>query len=98
VLIPITDRNVEYANSVASKLNEAGVRVTVDDGKARMGAKIAANRERQIPYLLIVGDRDAAAGNVSVRLRTDEDLGAMPVDEFVKLATGVIDSKSLELK
>ncbi len=52
-----------------------------------MGAKIAANRERQIPYLLIVGDRDAAAGNVSVRLRTDEDLGAMPVDDFVKLAT-----------
>jgi threonyl-tRNA synthetase len=74
------------------------MRVEVDAGKARMGAKIAANRERNIPYLLIVGDRDAAAGNVSVRLRSDEDLGAMPIDDFVKLASDVIVSKSLELK
>jgi threonyl-tRNA synthetase len=98
ILIPVTDGNVEYANSVAKTLRAAGMRVEVDAGKQRMQAKIAANRERQIPYMLIVGNRDAAAGNVSVRLRTDEDLGAMPVDEFVKLAKGVIDSKSLELK
>ncbi len=63
-----------------------------------MQAKIAANRERQIPYMLIVGNRDAAAGNVSVRLRTDEDLGAMPLDQFAQMASGVIDSKSLALK
>ncbi|MCC6803500.1 MAG: threonine--tRNA ligase [Anaerolineae bacterium] len=98
VMIPITDRNVEYAESVAAKLREAGMRVDVDASKSRMGAKIAINRERQIPYLLVVGDRDAAAGNVSVRLRTDEDLGAMPVDQFVGMAAGIIESKSLELK
>ena len=98
VLIPITDRNVEYANSVANTLRAAGMRVDVDAGKTRMGATIAANRERNIPFLLIVGDRDAAAGNVSVRLRTDEDLGAMPVDDFLKRASDVIVSKSLELK
>ncbi len=98
VMIPITDRNVEYANEVAGKLRAAGLRVDVDGGKQRMGAKIAQNREKMIPYLLIVGDRDAAAGNVSVRLRTDEDLGAMPVADFVSMATKVIDDKSQELK
>jgi threonyl-tRNA synthetase len=98
VLIPITDANVEYANGVANTLRAAGLRVEVDAGKQRMQAKIAANRERQIPYMLIVGNRDAAAGNVSVRLRTDEDLGAMPVADFQALATGVVDSRSLGLK
>ena len=88
ILIPITDRNIEYAEGVANKLRAAGMRVEVDAGKSRMQAKIAANRERQIPYLLIVGDRDAAAGNVSVRLRTDEDLGAMPVDDFRQAGDG----------
>lgn len=97
VMIPITDRNVEYATSVANQLRAAGMRVEVDAGKARMGAKIAANRERNIPYLLIVGDRDAAAGNVSVRLRTDEDLGAMPVADFLKRAENIIGTRSLEL-
>ncbi len=88
ILIPITDRNVEYAEGVAKTLRSAGMRVEVDAGKARMGAKIAANRERQIPYMLIVGDRDAAAGNVSVRLRTDEDLGAMPRRRFCQAGDG----------
>ncbi len=98
VMIPITDRNVEYAKEVAAKLHAAGIRVEIDASKSRMGAKIAVNREKMIPYLLIVGDRDAAAGNVSVRLRTDEDLGAMPVEQFVELATKVIDEKSAELQ
>jgi threonyl-tRNA synthetase len=98
ILIPVTDGNVEYANGVAAKLRAAGMRVEVDAGKSRMQAKIATNRDRQIPYMLIVGNRDAAAGNVSVRLRTDEDLGAMSVDDFAKMATGVIESRSLELK
>ncbi|HVU12464.1 MAG TPA: threonine--tRNA ligase [Phototrophicaceae bacterium] len=98
IMIPITDGNVEYANSVANKLRATGMRVEVDASKARMQAKIASNRERQIPYMLIVGNRDAAAGNVSVRLRTDEDLGAMPLDQFMQMASGVISAKSLELK
>ncbi|MBI1256196.1 MAG: threonine--tRNA ligase [Chloroflexi bacterium] len=98
IMIPVTDGNIEYANGVADKLRALGMHVEVDAGKARMQAKIAANRDRQIPYMLIVGNRDAAAGNVSVRLRTDEDLGAMSVDDFAKLATGIIESKSMELK
>jgi threonyl-tRNA synthetase len=98
VLIPITDRNTEYADGVARQLKAAGLRVEVDRGKARMGAKIAAARERNIPWMLIMGDRDAAANAVSVRLRTDEDLGAMSVPEFLEMARAVIDSKQIELR
>ncbi|MBE2272015.1 MAG: threonine--tRNA ligase [Anaerolinea sp.] len=96
-LIPITDRNVEYAQSVAAQLKAAGMRVEIDAGKARMGAKIAIARERLIPYMLIMGDRDAAAGAVSVRLRDDRDLGAMPVEQFVAMLKERVESMSLEL-
>ncbi len=97
VLIPITDRNIAYAEQVAAALSKQGLRVEIDRGKARMGAKIAAAREEHIPWMLIVGDRDAAAGTVSVRLRTDEDLGALPLAEFIALARRLVDEKSLAL-
>ncbi|MBL8153342.1 MAG: threonine--tRNA ligase [Anaerolineae bacterium] len=98
VMIPVADRHLEYAESVAKQLRVAGMRVEVDAGKARMGGKIREHRERHIPYLLIVGDKDQQAGTVSVRLRTDEDLGAMPLADFISHAQRVIDSQSLDLK
>ncbi|PJF24130.1 MAG: threonine--tRNA ligase, partial [Phototrophicales bacterium] len=98
VMIPVADRHLDYAESVAKQLRAVGMRVEVDAGKARMGGKIREHRERHIPYLLIVGDKDQQAGTVSVRLRTDEDLGAMPLADFISLAQRVIDSQSLELK
>ncbi|MBZ0275785.1 MAG: threonine--tRNA ligase [Anaerolineae bacterium] len=98
VLIPIADRHLDYANKVAAELKAAGLRVEVDQGKARMANKIRTNRERHVPYMLIVGDRDAEAGTVSVRLRTDEDLGAIPLADFIALASRLNDSKSLELQ
>jgi threonyl-tRNA synthetase len=97
MLIPITDRHVEAAQGVAARLRAAGLRVEVDAGKARMGAKIAAHREQHIPYLLIMGDKDIANGTVSVRLRTDEDLGAMPLEQFIAMASRVAGEKALEL-
>lgn len=98
LLIPITDRNIPYAQEVAAQLKAIGLRVDIDQSKARMGAKIAVGRERRIPYMLIMGDRDAAAGTVSVRLRTDEDLGALPLDQFKALAADLIERKSLALR
>lgn len=97
-LIPVTDRNVEYAQEVGKVLKRYGIRYEIDDSKARMGAKIAAARERFIPYMLIMGDRDAAANTVSVRLRTDEDLGAMSAEDFGALVQRVVNDKSVELK
>ncbi len=97
VLIPIADRHIEYAESVAKQLKAAGLRVEIDKGRSRMQAKILHNRERLVPYMLIVGDKDAAAGTVSVRLRTDEDLGAIPLADFLALAQGKAESMALDL-
>jgi len=98
IIIPIADRHFEYADSIAAELRKLGARVEVDKGKARMQAKIREHRERHIPYMLIVGDKDMEAQTVSVRLRTDEDLGAMPRADFTALMGRVLDSHSLELK
>ncbi len=97
-MIPVADRHNEYVHGVAQKLRDAGLRAEVDDSSNRMNAKIRLAQSQKIPYMLVAGDRDQQANAVSVRLRTGEDLGAMPIDEFVKMAQQVIDSKSLELK
>jgi len=98
MMVPIADRHYEYADGVAAQLRAAGVRVEVDKGKGRMGGKIREARERHIPYMLIVGDKDMEAQTVSVRMRTDEDLGALPLTDFQKMIVGLIESHSLELK
>jgi threonyl-tRNA synthetase len=97
VIIPIADRHVEPAEAVAAQLRARGLRVEVDKGKSRMQAKIREHRDRHVPYLLILGDRDVENGTVSVRLRTDEDLGALPLADFIEMAAGLVESHSLEL-
>lgn len=98
VVIPVADSHNDYAYQVAKELRQAGVRVQVDDGRGRMTRKIRDAREQHIPYMLIVGDNDIEAGTVSVRLRTDEDLGAFSRDEFKQLIVRMIDGRSLDLK
>jgi len=85
-LIPIADRHIEPAQRAAARLAEAGLRVQVDDGPERMNAKIRNAQLRKIPYMLVLGDREAAEGAVAVRLRSGEDLGAMPLEAFVERA------------
>ncbi len=98
VIIPIADRHVEPAEAVAAQLRARGLRVEVDKGKSRMQAKIREHRDRQVPYMLILGDRDVENGTVSVRLRTDEDLGALPLADFIEMAASLVESHSLELR
>mgnify|MGYP001042424446 CR=1 FL=1 len=93
-LIPIADRHVAYAREVAARLKEAGLRVEVDDSTQRMNAKIREAQLQKIPYMLVVGDREMANGMVAVRLRTGEDKGPMPVEEFLKMACRVIAEKA----
>jgi threonyl-tRNA synthetase len=83
VLIPIADRHTEYCESVAKTLTEAGFRVEVDTRGERMGQKIRQAQMQKVPYMLVAGDREAEAGAVAVRNRDGEDLGAMPLDEFM---------------
>ncbi len=85
-LIPIADRHVESAQRAAARLAQAGLRTQVDDGPERMNAKIRNAQLRKIPYMLVIGDREAADGAVAVRLRSGEDLGAMPLEAFVDRA------------
>lgn len=90
VVIPITDRHVSYAHEIGTKLRAAGLRAEVDDRSERMQAKIRDAQLQKIPYMLIVGDREAAAGTVAVRLRTGEDLGAMSLEAFLGRALEAI--------
>ena len=84
VLIPIADRHVEYAEKVFNQLRDAGVRVEIDRRSERMNAKIRDAQLQKIPYMLVVGDREAEAGQVAVRLRSGDDLGALSVDSFIE--------------
>jgi threonyl-tRNA synthetase len=92
-VIPIADRHNEYAHQVAGRLREAGLRVEVDDSSERMQAKIRDAQLQKIPYMLVVGDREAEKGTVAVRLRTEEDLGPRPVEEFLSMAGEAIAEK-----
>ncbi len=83
VVIPIADRHIEYANTVADALRQAELRVEVDARAERMQAKIRDAQLQKVPYMLVTGDREAEAGAAAVRLRSGEDLGAMKLDELV---------------
>jgi threonyl-tRNA synthetase len=86
VLIPIADRHYDYAHMVAGDLRAAGLRVEVDERGERMNAKIRDAQNQKIPYMLVIGDREVEAESVSVRLRSEENLGAMSIEEFRKRA------------
>jgi len=83
VIIPIADRHLGYAQQVAQRLRQAGLRVEVDARAERMQAKIRDAQLQKVPYMLIVGDREVGASTVAVRLRTGQDLGSMSLEHFI---------------
>ncbi|MEO7193195.1 MAG: threonine--tRNA ligase [Vicinamibacterales bacterium] len=85
-LLPIADRHAEYCRGVVSRLRDAGVRAEVDERQEKIGYKIREAQLQKVPYMLVVGDREAAEGTVSVRSRAGGDLGARPVDAFLQAA------------
>ncbi|MBI2764632.1 MAG: threonine--tRNA ligase [Chloroflexi bacterium] len=95
VVIPIADRHVAYANAVAAELRAANLRVRVDDRNERMNGKIRDAQLKKVPYMLVVGDREAEAHAAAVRVRGGGDLGAMPVTDIVARLRGERDSKAL---
>jgi threonyl-tRNA synthetase len=94
-LIPIADRHVDYVRGVAKQLRAAGLRAEVNDSADRMQAKIRDAQMQKIPYMLVVGDREMEAGQVNLRRRDEEQVGAMPVDEFIALAQAAVTEKRL---
>jgi threonyl-tRNA synthetase len=86
MLIPIADRHLEFAHEVAKKLKAEGLRVEVDERSERMNAKIRDAQNQKIPYMLVVGDKEAQAGQVALRLRTGENPGPMALADFLSRA------------
>ncbi|MCI0770727.1 MAG: threonine--tRNA ligase [Chloroflexi bacterium] len=95
-VIPIADRHIEYANKVKTQLTEAGLRVEVDARNERMNAKIRQAQVQKVPYMLVVGDREAEANAVAVRLRSGEDLGAVPVGDIQARLLDEVATKALD--
>jgi threonyl-tRNA synthetase len=98
MIIPITDDQTKFAETVRATLESQGLRAEIDSSRDRMQAKIRNAQLQKVPYMLVVGKREVEQGAVAVRLRSGEDLGAMPVAEFATLAKQVADTRSLELK
>jgi len=94
-ILSITDEQIEYAKQVESQLKEAGLRVEADIRNEKLGFKIREAQLEKIPYMLVVGNREAAAGQVAVRLRSGEDLGPMDVANFIKRSTAEVLEKSI---
>jgi threonyl-tRNA synthetase len=94
-VLPITDRHVDYARSVHARLEQAGLRSHLDDRNEKVNLKIREAQLQKMPYMLVVGDREAESGAVSVRHRKQGDLGAKPLDRFIEEVCQLVQSKSV---
>ena len=88
MVVSIADRHAPYAKQVEARLAQAGIRAHADTRNERMNAKIREAQLQKVPYMLIVGDREAESEAAAVRLRSGEDLGALPVDDIVARIVG----------
>ncbi|MDA3936561.1 MAG: threonine--tRNA ligase [Actinomycetota bacterium] len=84
-IIPIADRHLEHVESVKARLEAAGVRVDVSADREPMRVKIAKAQQQKVPHMLVIGDNEVESDGVSVRERTQGDIGAMSVDDFIRL-------------
>jgi threonyl-tRNA synthetase len=94
VVMPITDRQLDYAKTVHARLVAAGLRSHLDDRKEKVNLKIRESQLQKVPYMLVVGDREADAGTVSVRHRKHADMGVKPLEQFVEDVCKLVESKS----
>ena len=93
-ILPITDRNMEYAQTLANKLREADIRVEVDERSEKIGYKIREAQMEKVPYMLVLGDKEAEAGMVAVRVRGQGDVGTMTFEAFEKMVNEAIANKA----
>ena len=94
VVIPITDRHLDYVREVANQLGSAEIRVEVDDRKERMNLKIREAQLQKIPYMLVVGDREVADSTVNVRLRQGENPGAQGIPAVIEMIRRDVEAKA----
>lgn len=84
-VLPVSDKYIGYAKGIERMLKEAGVRCETDERAEKIGYKIRTARLEKIPYMLVVGQKEAEAGSVSVRNREEGDLGGMPISRFLEI-------------
>ena len=94
-VLPITDRNNEYANSICQILKDNGVRATVDERNEKVGYKIREAHNMKVPYLIIVGDDEQANGTISLRGRGGENQSGLKMQDFVERILQEIKTKSI---
>lgn len=87
VILPVSEKYNDYAKKVGDLLNNYDIRALIDDRNETIGKKIRENELKRIPFLLIVGEKEAASDVVSVRRQGDGDKGQMSIEEFAKLLT-----------
>jgi threonyl-tRNA synthetase len=97
IVLPLSEKFVDYAEEVVGKLKAAGLRVDADASDDKLGAKIRLAQLRKIPFMLIVGEKEASSGTVSLRKRTGGDQGSVSVDELIAQARELISSRALTL-
>jgi threonyl-tRNA synthetase len=96
VIIPIADRHLSYAQQVADELRAGGIRVQVDDRSERMNLKIREAQLEKIPYMAVVGDKELDVSQVSLRIRSGEDLGLLSLSQFMDRIKPIIENKVLD--
>lgn len=94
-VLPITDRNNDYANSLCEVLKQEGIRATVDERNEKVGYKIREAHNMKIPYLIIVGDEEQANGTISIRGRGNENASGLNMSQFVERLKDEIKSKKI---
>jgi threonyl-tRNA synthetase len=96
-LVPISERHLAYAEKVQQQLQDAGFRVELDGRNEKMNAKIRDFTLQKMPYVLVMGDKEAEANAVSVRTRGKGDQGSMTLDEFIARSRKLLEDRSVEL-
>lgn len=96
-ILPISEKYLEYGRGVEDQLRKAGLRVALDHSNEKLGAKIRAAQLQKVPYMLVVGEKEAEASSVSLRTRTGGDQGAVSVESLVSMMRDRIASRSLTL-
>jgi threonyl-tRNA synthetase len=94
-VLPISVKHQAYAESAFARLRQAGLRVELDDRSEKLGYRIRDAQLQKVPYMLIVGEREAREGTLSVRKRSGEDLGALPVERFLAEVTVEIRTRAV---
>jgi len=97
IVLPLSEKFVDYGSDTATRLRAAGLRVDVDSSNEKLGAKIRNAQLKKIPYMLVVGEKEASSGTLSLRKRTGGDQGSISIEEFLAEAKRLISSRALTL-